>query len=404
MLVSTEAVTLGFQRYPGDFVARGVYALARYKIFTGLLLASVVCITAGVALQSGSLAIAIVGWGTGLAALRFTSGAWLMWRMPWRYAGILIPSVLVRTIALLAFVYAGMEPELALGLAGFAGAFVAVSAAPRVRGIASLSTLPWSWRFAVSLALASAGVTVLQGVDRVVVSHVSTGNSAGSYAAMASLAAMSLGVLHGLININYYPELIQASRAQDIVTTVAVFNRAVSRVQIVSGIALVGVALTGVTVVPLFYGPGYLDMPILVCLLVASALFGLGHQYSWFFHLSADAQALRNRSLSAAAVGALACIVGGSIADVTGLAIGSLVGSTVYALLLGSPIRRIALRRSGAILLLAAGGLAALIPLDAVAIPVAISAGGLMFFARGVLTGRPSELGILARAESGGTQ
>ncbi|MDD9206590.1 hypothetical protein PU560_08945, partial [Georgenia sp. 10Sc9-8] len=191
-LLSGDPTTLAFQRFPGAATERGAFRFARSRLAWTLLTALITIIVTGFAFDRLSWALGLGGWAAGLASMRFTSTAWLMWHAPWRYAANLATSTLSRTAVLVLGIHLGMEPAIALGASGAISMVIAITFGPRADASVPRHR-PWPRRLGLTLMVASLGFTLLQTFDKMLVPMLISTYAAGIYAAMYQTVAVSLG-------------------------------------------------------------------------------------------------------------------------------------------------------------------------------------------------------------------
>jgi O-antigen/teichoic acid export membrane protein len=300
-LAGSEATVRAFQRFPGETDDRANYRYARRQLAAALVAIVLIGVAVGLAFQAFSAAVAAIGWGLGLASMRFISTAWLMWFSPWRYSTTLMASTTSRTAVLVGLVVAGAPAAYSVALAGLTSATIGLALAPR-SGPARRVPRPWPRYLGVSLAIGSAGIAVIINFDQIVLPHMGDQTAAGRYAAMANLATITLGALLGLINPVYYPRVLRLWNAEDYPAA----NRWVERLtDLAVGLGALSVLialLAGSTLLDRVVGSAYTDVPILSCLLAATGLYVVGQQLSWIHTFRLEHHAVRNRMLLAGAV------------------------------------------------------------------------------------------------------
>jgi len=333
-LVTAEPVTLAFQRFPGDRSDRGNYRYALTRSTLALILVGGA--TVGVALLFGQWreALAVVGWGIGLAVVRLVSTAWLMWADPWRYAANLMVSTGVRTAGLVGLVIAGVDPWLAIALAGLASAIATLVISPRVSGVARIGKPPWTWQFGVHLAMASLAVTLLTSIGLVTLPAFVTKTEVGRFAAMTQLATLTCGAVLGLVSTVAYPTLRKWwDEGQAELTS----RRLIWLSELCLAAALVSIAAFSAGdywLATAVVGPQYADGPLLPALLLSSALATMGQLSGWFHQFQFHAARVSRRTWASAAVGIVATVAGSGWFGITGTAVGGMFGFLVYYLVL----------------------------------------------------------------------
>jgi O-antigen/teichoic acid export membrane protein len=333
-LVTAEPVTLAFQRFPGDRSDRGTYRYALTRSTFALILVGAT--TVGVALIFGQWkeALAVVGWGIGLAVVRLVSTAWLMWADPWRYAANLMLSTGVRTVGLVGLVIAGADASLAIAVAGLASAVATLIVSPRIRSVIPIRKPPWTWQFGVHLAAASLAVTILTSVGLVLLPFFVSRTEVGRFAAMTQLATLTCGAVLGLVSTVAYPALRRLWDEGHIQMTSA---RLAWLSELCLATALLAIAafsageywLPGVVV-----GRAYLDTAILPALVLSSALATMGQLSGWYHQFQFHAARVSRRTWGSAIVGVIATAAGAAIFGTAGAAVGGMLGFLVYYLAL----------------------------------------------------------------------
>lgn len=302
-LAAAESTTLAFQRFPGDVRDRSTYRFARRRILIGVFLSATVGLTIGFTLGQSQFVIASLGWGIGLAATRFASTAWLMWQRPWRYAWGIALTTGTRTVLLVALVLGGSDAFLAVALAGVASALAVVWTAPSALG-ARLVSRPWPRYLGLHLGLASAGISVVLNLDRVLLPHLTAPADAGRYAAMFAVASLGLGAILDIATTVLFPRVLHlwdAGSANRIVA--ARLTDATALATCAVSAAAVGALPFGLAaLIDLLTGGTYLDQPVVACLLAATGLFAMGRQAGWILVFRLEARRLKSITLGASAV------------------------------------------------------------------------------------------------------
>jgi O-antigen/teichoic acid export membrane protein len=333
-LVTAEPVTLAFQRFPGDRSDRGTYRYALTRSISALILVGVT--TIGVALIFGQWreALAVVGWGIGLAVVRLVSTAWLMWADPWRYAANLMLSTGVRTVGLVGLVVAGVDASLAIAVAGIASAVATLLVSPRIGGVRPIRRPPWTWQFGAHLALASLAVTILTSVGLVMLPLFVSRTEVGRFAAMTQLATLTCGALLGLVSTVAYPAL---RRLWDEGHTEMTASRLVWLTELCLATAFLAIAAFSVGdywLPSAVVGHEYLDAAILPALVLSSALATMGQLSGWYHQFQFHAARVSRRTWISAIVGVSITAAGAAALGTTGAAVGGLLGFLVYYLAL----------------------------------------------------------------------
>lgn len=365
-LVAAEPDILAFQRFPSTSEDRRNY---RYALLRALgisvalgLVGIIVCLFLG----HVTLAIAISGWGIGIAVTRLVSTAWLMWGIPWRYAANLAASTGVRTASLLLLVMSGVELEFALMWAGLLSAAAALSISPSLKRRGKLKIRPWAFGFAIHLALASLAHTLLTNSVLIVSPIILGGHEAGRLAAMLQLATLSAGAIVGLFTTVAYPSL---RKLWDDGAELTVTNHANRLSTVIIGIvaSVLGfAALADYWIVETVVGSTYTDHAVIPPLLAAMAFSSLGQVASWQHQFRLHAKTVSRRTWTAAGVGMGLILVGSLTLGITGASLGVSAGFLLYYMLMrwgldgGKPIA------GAAVTFFSATTAAALLPVESV--------------------------------------
>src|SRR5690242_14020411 len=72
-LLTAEAPALAFQRFPGGLDASPGFSYARRQYYGAMVAFTCLCVAVGAVLGEIFVALAISGWGAGLASMRLTS-------------------------------------------------------------------------------------------------------------------------------------------------------------------------------------------------------------------------------------------------------------------------------------------------------------------------------------------
>lgn len=351
-LIGFEGTILAFQRFPNSRTDLTSYSYSHRRLVLSTFLVTFCAGVPAALTQHGIYALALVGWGCGLAWMRFVSTAWLMWLRPWHYAWNLAASTLIRTGVLIGTLAVGVHAAVALTLAGFASVAIALLLGPRANYENPASReRPWPKGLAMSLALASTGVTLLSGADRMLAGFLLGGPDAASYLAMAGIGSLSLGSVLSLINMASYPQLIKCwQRGQESCVSQCIGTATTwTIVAIAAALALASTA--GGQILLLLFPGSYVETRLLLGVFVATGLVALGLVYSWTFHLATAGKALRNRTAVSTAAMLVLVIVGGKVLGPHGLCLGLILGSAIYCLRVEA-FPRPQLRRSTPIVLL----------------------------------------------------
>ncbi|MFF1571177.1 lipopolysaccharide biosynthesis protein [Leifsonia sp. NPDC058292] len=333
-LVAAEPNILAFQRFPGERSDRRNYRYALTR--TSLLLAGVGVVTVGVALGFGQwkIALAIVGWGCGIAVSRLVSTAWLMWAEPWRYSINLMLATGVRTAGLVVLIVVGTDGVIALAAAGMASAIAALVLSPKVLGVRALAQAPWPWRFGVHLAVASLAVTVLTNSALVMLPAFVSNSDVGRFAAMTQVATLTCGAVLGLALTVAYPALRRLWDADEVDATIARLDW-LTEACLVTALAAIAVFTVGdYWVIHVVIGPGYVDGAIIPALTISTAFASMGQLSGWFHQFRFEAALVGRRTWASAIVGVVATAIGAWAYGTTGAAVGVALGFLTYYLVL----------------------------------------------------------------------
>jgi O-antigen/teichoic acid export membrane protein len=376
-LVSVEAPSLAFQRFPGDSDNRGRYRFARRQYFQ--LTIAVLCLSILFVLFFGyqDIVLAAIGWGSGLAAMRIVSTAWLMWGSPWRYALTLAASTAMRTIVLILLIEQRTSPMLAVSIAGLSSALVVLFLSPKLRHV-TLPARPWPRFTGTTLALGSIGITILANFDLMVLPHLTAPEEAGRYAAMTTLATLSIGAAASMISTAVFPRALrdwEGGREWAVRTTcrrVQLFILAMGTAGICTSL------LVGETVLGHLLGSRYAAAPLLACLLAAVTAYALGQQASWIHNLGMHAHVIRNSVILAVIVNILLIFVLTPRLGAYGAAIASIACYATYA---GAMLLRASLGLDVGIglLLISILGISSLVP-SARTVTVVVSVVACLFY------------------------
>lgn len=331
-LAAAEAPSLAFQRFPGSAVTRTNFAFARRQAVRTTCLITLLAIVTGLSTGHLPVAAAALGWGLGLATMRFVSTAWLMWGAPWRYSLTLIASTGIRTTLLLVLTGGGLDVSYAICGAGLASAAVGALLSPRGRDTAS-GVRPWPRYIGLSLATASAALGIITTVDRIVLPQISDPAAAGQYAAMATVASLSVGAFLGLMGTALFPRVLAMWDSGDHRGAL----RWTSQLTVLSGTIAISASLVtllvGPDVLAWLVGAAYVDVPVAACLLAASGLYGMAQQLSWRHNLRLEAARIRNACLIAAMCNIVLLLILAPYAGTRGAAAATAAAFFAYALL-----------------------------------------------------------------------
>lgn len=339
-LIGFESTILAFQRFPKDKANRDSYTFSfrRLLIFTLSLLLPLTML----ALIGGdvTLLMSIACWGCGLAWVRFVSTAWLMWNAPWKYSLSLIVSTSIRTILFVGGVALHLGPEISLCVGGLGSMLATFVVSPKPKGLIKSLPLPWPKYFGLSLALASTGVTILSGVDKMFAPWIIGKVQAAQYLAMSTLATLTLGSILSIINTTYFPRVIHSwSKAAPHEVSREILLAFRSTVILSCSTILITLVL-GNSVLRYIFPEHLINIKLLLSIYTATSCIAIGLLYSWVFQLHSNAALLRSFSLYAALLSTLIVPIMGFALGAKGLAIGMILGGSAYACLLGSYTNR----------------------------------------------------------------
>lgn len=293
-LVLGEAPTLAFQRHPGSPAQRDRFGQARTTLLLTALAVGVLGLLVGAAVGHARLVAAALAWGLGLALVRSTSAAWLMWHEPWRYAGSLMASTGVRTTALTALLVGGADPVEAVAAAGALSALVALLTGPRAPFWTSGQRVRPS-SLGVDLMLASTALSLLQGLDQIVLGLVSGPAVAGVYAALVTLAGVSVGAVLSIVGAAAYPRILRRWDGGDRAAVRDLVRDDAALCVIVAGSAGAAVVVLGPTALPALLGPAYAHVGAAAAIAQAAGLYAIGQASTWVHVLSESGAVVRNR-------------------------------------------------------------------------------------------------------------
>jgi O-antigen/teichoic acid export membrane protein len=332
-LVTAEPATLAFQRHPASSSERRNYSYALGRVVPALVLIAALAFAASALVGGPAAILAVAAWGSGLAIARLTATAWLMWGRNWAYAGNLMASTLIRTLALVGLVFLGVDGLVAVSVAGAASVLASLALSPRFafRG-AFIGQSPWPRRLGYLLAAASLGVTVLTSANLVVLQSWVGPAAAASFAAMSQLATLTCASIIGLVLTALYPKVRRDWDAG---------GRAAVRARIRSTqYLLVAVGATCVAAFTAFDGsavslavsPDLANVRILVLLSTAACVAGLGQASGWLLQLELRARslALRTALAACASVACLLLLLQTSLAADVAAAFATVVGFLSY--------------------------------------------------------------------------
>lgn len=359
--VFTDVHTLAFQRFPGTSEDRANYAYAARRTYGTVAGLAVVLLLGGWLLGGDwRYALAIGGWGFGVATSRFVATAWLGWLRPWAYAGSLMTSTAVRTVALVALVAGTADPDLSLALAGGACGIAALLTGPRLSGARRCGDRPWRLRLGLQLALASAAVTVMGNAALLILPAMAEPEPVGRFAAMLQLSSLTSGAALGLLTTVAYPRLRhawdagrrrQVHRALADTTLLAVA---------ISGLALAVLSSGDYWLARLAVAEGLHDVRLLPPLVLATTVSTMATITSWEHQLRLSIAALSARTVAATVVGTGLLTLLAFAFGLPGAALGVLALAGTYAVLV-APGTRLCGRRSAATLGLVGVGVLSLV-------------------------------------------
>lgn len=329
-LVSAEATTLSFQRYPGSNADRQSYrfTLIRVSIYVAAL--SIVLFLIGLATGNLLFLTAVAGWGTGIAANRLFSTAWLMWHEPWRYSGNLIATTTVRTSLLLLLVTVGAEPGAAVALSGFATALVAFLLAPRIGERSNAWAVPWAWSFSLNLALASAAVTVLTNGVLLILPLFIGADELGRFAATYQVVAYTSAAMISLLITVSYPAFRRDWDSGDVGQVRESMNVLLNAVLAIASAGLLLLSAGGHVILGVIVGPEFAYPEVLPALIFGSAFLSMGLISSWVRQFQVRVGQVNLRSWIAAIFGVLLVVFGTLCFGGAGAAVFSAAASFLY--------------------------------------------------------------------------
>lgn len=298
-VVIADPITMAFQRFAGQYSDRANFLYSRRRL--ALLIAPVLIVASVSAAATGrwGIAFAVFGWGSGFAAMRFVSNAWLMWLRPWRYTLALTVSTGLRTSIIVIMVLRGDDIFLALGLAGIVSGIIGVALGPRSDGAASQGR-PWPAFFGISLLLGTVGTSLLQAADRILLPFIVQPAAAGQYAAMSNVAVLTIGAALVTVRTVAFPVMMrdwaERRRLRSRTTTILALHASL----ILTAIAVIVIELVGEPVLTRVVGAEYVNLNVVSCLAGTFALLAIGQQAAWIHTVNLAAYRIRNRSIAAA--------------------------------------------------------------------------------------------------------
>lgn len=331
-LITAEPTTLSFQRFPGSTTDRRTYRYTFIRVASYVAALSVALGVLGLLTGNLLFLIAVAGWGTGIAANRLFSTAWLMWHEPWRYSGNLIATTAVRTAMLLLLVAIGTEPMLAVAGAGLATALTALLLAPRIRKRTGAGSweVPWTWRFSLNLALASVAVTVLTNSILLILPLFIPAGEVGRFAATSQVVAYTSAAAIGLVITVAYPAFRRDWDAGDREQVRLDIDALVNAVLLIASVGLFLLSVGGHVLLGAIIGPEFAHPQVLPALIFGSAFLSMGLLSSWMRQFRMHAGGVNLRSWIAAAVGVGFVVTGTLLLGSRGAAIFSAAASFLY--------------------------------------------------------------------------
>lgn len=333
-LVTAEPVTLAFQRYPGDRTNRGTYRYALTRASAFLIIAGILLIITALVFGQWRAALAVIGWGIGLAVVRLVSTAWLMWADPWKYSANLMLSTGVRTLGLVGLVVIGVDPALSLAASGLASALATLAVSPRISRVTPIRKPPWSWKFGLHLASASLAVTILTSVGLLMLPLFVTKTAVGRFAATSQLATLTCGAVLGLISTVAYPAL---RRQWDTGHRRATTARLTWLSELCLAISLLSVAALTADhywIPKVVVGDKFVAGNILPALVLSSALASMGQLSGWSHQFELNASRVSQRTWLSAIFGLITTAAGAAAFGIDGAAVGAMSGFLAYFLVL----------------------------------------------------------------------
>jgi O-antigen/teichoic acid export membrane protein len=273
-LASAQPYMLAFQRFAGTPEEPGTYQYSQTRTLTALFILWLAGVALGLVGGHTAVIFAVLGWGTGLAIQNVTTAAWLMWHRPWRYALQMSVVNVIRTSVLVTMILLDSSPLAALLVAGIASAMTGLLTGPHPRLYSRGLNRPWAASFPWTLGGASVAILTLTSTNRIVLPITSDGVSVGQYAAMDTLASLTLGSLLGIITPSVFPEVMRLWNADGETTRLKdVLSLTEQGIAVLTllGIVLVAIAqpLVEVLSTPEYFNPMYLSMSVAACGLMA---------------------------------------------------------------------------------------------------------------------------------------
>ncbi len=347
--VCTEVHVLPFQRFPGTAENRTNYGYAARRTYGTVIAIAIMLLAISYPLGGDwQYALAIAGWGFGVAASRFVATAWLGWMKPWSYAGAIAVSTTVRTTVLITLITTTGNADTSMAIAGLTCGVAALLAGPRLGALGRAGHgRPWRLTFGVQLALTSAAITLMGNAVLVMLPLAEAPEAVGRFAAMAQFAALTSGSALGLLTTVAYPRLRQAwdvGRHEDVYT--AMSNTALLIIATTAGV--LAVASTGDhRLVRLAVAENLRDLSLLPAVTIATAIAALAITASWEHQFRLEVRSLSRRTLLAVLAGtALVAILVFQL-GLPGAAFGVVAMPSIHVLFVASgtyrPFRRLAL-------------------------------------------------------------
>lgn len=298
-LVVGDPTTLSFQRFPGTINQRENFNYASRRLGIAIGIGAAVLTLASIITGEYERFLGVLGWGAGLASMRFISTAWLMWKKPWKYALNLAMSTVLRTTTLVILVLIGASPLISLAAAGAVSLAVAIllGAKPKWRGLAIPPVAPWPRGMGVSLVFGSLGMTVLQTYDTIIVPSLVAEAQAAQYAAMHQAATLTITAALGVITTTFAPIALTHWSEGRRARTLELTNVVILASSTIAIVACTTVMLGGDQVVGAIIGHEYVDRTLCITMICIGALQAIGLQLSWIHRFTLKVARVRNVSL-----------------------------------------------------------------------------------------------------------
>jgi O-antigen/teichoic acid export membrane protein len=333
-LATAESPTLAFRRFPRSIRDRTSFRYARRQLVALLIIAILPASLLSLIASDPATVLGVLGWGAGIGVTRFMSTVWLSWEAPWRYSLNLMIGSGARTAVLIGLVSSGTDIGGALALSGLAAATAAWLLGPRTAG-AHRTSRPWPPFLGTSLMVSSAAITTMLNLDRIllpVLGHDEV--AAAGYAAMYTLASLSLGSVLGMLTSILYPRAVRLWADNQEQSAIRLAETAALLSALISGAVVFALLLGGAGLIASFLGSAeYVRMDFLIPVSLATGLYGMAQNAAWVHHLQLRHNRLLKRTLFSACVGALLLVAAIIQWGAMGAVLATISAFALYALL-----------------------------------------------------------------------